>query len=569
MALLDAQKALLVLAAMTQILAAQARELDYPEKSGAQLGEGWNSHAEEVVHARCVDFATTPGTANGIMQAGFRLVRNTYDLSEHLQLSANVQAAGLVGSFAGRYEFVKDQTLKEDSTTLLGSATIEWDYDTVTTPAVGAEVAGSSGPVGGIPSVRLRQAAIEYLKDAPDGSVFFRNCGDSFVSGLAKGAELFGVMKLSKTTSTHAQTIAKSAELKGFGVGVKLSWNSGLELARSAEYQDIDFRTVGGSPVGLPKTVNELATALDTFAKSPSATGRPRKIVLAQYSGLPDWPKDIPDQPRFQLIDLVRQIARIDALLNQYLEVDGRPDDYIFDWGVSLSEFTVRLTEVKRESDALRARLKECVAASEDLRRQKCAVAPEEAKTLDTFTAWLPLAKETVPAYQDLMTLFLRAQQRIDSFNGFRGEWLCTASRHSTFGKRNRMQGANLCDVLRVDENWCDQDYDCKRYFLSQSMPFLRDQVSPAVNAFLTALEAFPKKLKSESGEQRFAGPWRQRCRINAGGDLCIGVGPGEIGKLVETIPIALRSVEYNGRRPDGYPLQEPKTGQAAALYWK
>lgn len=105
--------------------------IEYPQKSGVQIGQGWNSQTVQSKDANCItQFHVIPNTSQTVT-AQMKMVTDQSTLSDALSIGADAQVSSIAGYSAGvKMEFAKSQ--KIDSSFLSVAQLVQvdngWSY---------------------------------------------------------------------------------------------------------------------------------------------------------------------------------------------------------------------------------------------------------------------------------------------------------------------------------------------------------------------------------------------------------------------------------------------------------
>ncbi len=220
---------------------------------------------------------------------------------------------------------------------------------------------------------------------------FYSKYGDSFVSAIHKGGNLYGMLQIScqSQSQKNALSIEISAGLGGI-LSASSKFKSAVEIASKITKTQTLFLKVGGKPAFV--TVENFYEQLDGFGKEVlEVGGEPISINYDSYD-LVNWEDDFqpkPDytNPKRYFIQASRLAEKCSEIIEDCNRVINSPD--LFDLG------SVSLDEVAEGQKIAQDTFDSSLAYIESIAENPFVV--EEMDTVDLTKIKLPIFKPIVP----------------------------------------------------------------------------------------------------------------------------------------------------------------------------
>lgn len=362
------------------------REVDYP-KAGVRLGNGWSTLRAFKSPAICVEFKEESDPAQD-RTLDLRRIVDKEQLNRDLSVSVEFQAKAIGGvGGSAKSTYTKSLEVKSESLNIVIIARV----------LQGARYAAPREDSAGL---RLTPAALK-LATAESLSNFLQTCGDSYVSAIFSGGELNAFLQFDSHSTDEKESISADIAAGGLTYSGSVSMTETLKKYRESKKLRMLMHSAGGSGDPLPVDEGSLMEAVKNLPANAARAPRNFTIALARYDTLTNWPRESLPALRFNdLEELVAQYHRYNTLYYDMFPMIQKPESYTYTHGVSLA--SVRQTQdqlAKGVLAVLKARIDDCT------RGGSCAM-PNEAKAVDYEIRWtLPVAKDSVPEYKQLITL--------------------------------------------------------------------------------------------------------------------------------------------------------------------
>ncbi len=328
------------------------QQTEVPYRIGFDYGIGVEvAHADPRARGVIGEVTAVEGASGGGGSFKLQRVESTEELETHLGISA--EASGGVGLFSAsaRFDFARDCKVRTTSLVLLITATEQFGFEQIDDP-------------------RLSPEAGELVDDP---ALFSERYGDSFVRGIEKGGQFFGVLRIDTRSEESRESV--DAELQGSYGAFSADVSSNLSSVARKHNAGIDALAYweGGRVTVEIRSPEDLVKAADQWRDSVQGQSKPYRVTLSPYviAHGPD-PANAAEleHQRDVLVRCARLRSRaIDALnLLDYMCSSEHADEFESVPGMDLGALR---TGVARDLDVIAA------AASFALRHPKEACEPE------------------------------------------------------------------------------------------------------------------------------------------------------------------------------------------------
>jgi hypothetical protein len=314
-----------------------AREVDYPD-GGVVLGAGWNSVTDRPIDSVCLSFSKV--SSNG-QESEVSIVRidekdslmREVGISYGASASASYGAAS--GSFSAKRDFVEKSSIENHVLNVLVKSKVVNGVSFIA-PNDGETGAGVFG------AVTLNEYGSEALGQGEGGEIrrkeFFEKCGDSFVAGIVRGAELYALYNMSAENRDVSKEEGIQLQGKGSYIGFSASGDySSRQINKQIGSYHTDSITYYHSAhrgLPLPYREEQISDALQYLgnAQDPDEA-YPFRLLLRRYDSLPEFDTYIPfgvsiDEQRESYRQRLLGMA---GYLNQVIDItrsSGNADPY-------------------------------------------------------------------------------------------------------------------------------------------------------------------------------------------------------------------------------------------------
>jgi hypothetical protein len=317
------------------------------EVASPQLGKGHHSHAEKTpLRDECIEFDPRQVVTEEVRTSTYHMIhiKNREELSDRIRTSGGAKAS--YGFFSGeaKASFLKQIEWNSNSNYILVQAT----------RFTQRQYANQS-------RTRIKSAPLNLLRDQP--LQFIQTCGDTFITSVELGGEIYGVIEIKSETFEEKQRISASLSASGnfFGgsASAKGEYERNLRRLFDSYRAKVDFRHVGGIRVQTPQTPErllELSVEIENISD-------PHPVVLSVNTREYLTAENYPIQSRDPELE-IRQI-QIEALESKILEIENLSSKIVYilenqDDFRKVNESTLleKLGYLRAKKDALRIELR-------------------------------------------------------------------------------------------------------------------------------------------------------------------------------------------------------------------
>jgi hypothetical protein len=501
--------------------------LDYPD-DGIQLGAGWDAVAGHKINTRCIESAEEIIEKNQTSYVTIGQISDKSQLFRELNVSASAQAQYLMGAGNAKMKFISSQNVRRETFTVAIYASVTngphyLGLDRDKPAALSAENAINASPLG-------KTTAASHLADSQAIKVFakslrlaplyeqlwhnnrlefYQKCGTHYVAAFREGGELIGFLSSSDLRADQKSSISMGLS---FGAQASSDISQTVNQISSVKTFNIQARKSGGWESPLATDQASLTQALEHLAKDAGEGAHKFQFEAASYSELMN--EQDPGDPNVAALDaLMRRYWRLAALKSDFLDVDGRRSDYIFNWGITPETFDEKLRTIQNAVDSVTSVVKECVV------QRNCSQRTDKVPSPFDWYGYLPIQKRSFPADVYLRDAAVKAQSAVTAYETWRQTVLKTM----------------LVESYVNDNMGCDRLIGNLLFTKSAEALWLY-RFWPVVAAFESSRQAYPDALKREIKERSFRVPWRSYCAMTPDPD-CIDVT--DLRARQESIPIS------------------------------
>lgn len=287
---------------------------DYDFNIGTRmyLGTGFDTLSNITKGRNCVTYENLSAVTSAVDGKNYslRLIENYQDLAKHLGVDVAASIQSFDGRGGGRASFLSERSVNDYSVYFLikGKVLNPLQY-----------------PLNAV----LNPAFLELATKNPAG--FRQACGDTFVSGVQSGGELFALITIQTRTETEAEQLrvdirAAEGEFEG-----SASLIEKMNKITKKRIMQVDFSQVGGSSEDFPMSIRELNSYLKKFPELIKTNPTYTNAVVSPYVELTNFPRNsiqfeqkVQEQVLSQIGSyrylLLRYINNIDYIMNHLEE---------------------------------------------------------------------------------------------------------------------------------------------------------------------------------------------------------------------------------------------------------
>lgn len=309
-----------------------SRNVDFPEY-GVVLGQGWDSVTDKPTPSTCISFSHREvggQTAHVENKRIFESDTLRHEVGQSYSASAKASFGIGGGGASYKQEFLNTSEVNNQFVNLLVKAEVQ----------NGAEFVSPDGTPKGI--IELTGFAQEIVKPKsrgflaqvkPDINEFVRQCGDSFVSSIQRGASLFALYQFASKTKSDSEKKTTTIDVNGSYMAFSGSASTSNSDTKSAisknEVTGLKYMHTAHRGLHLPNNEESIASSIASLGSALDLKdAAPYKVTLVRYDSLPSWPSDklnIGDAEReaamalyLRLVDLQEVTKRISRSPNDF-----------------------------------------------------------------------------------------------------------------------------------------------------------------------------------------------------------------------------------------------------------
>lgn len=323
----------------------------YPQDTGVLLGQGWNSFSITPGNAVCIVFQEAQAQQGQRKNMSLKSVTSDFELQRSFGMDASVQYKAAVVSGGAKASFVETSDMKTSNSNIsvyaivdngpdyvapplatqadqiasliragkssaeinkalnISAAQVDQRWRQTLTPKANPSIEDSenenmaavlNAAAAADPSYRAIALHPDYVEMAAnDLDQFRRTCGDRYVQSISKGGEAIALYSFETKSLAKQQEIKASLEGSGWGVTAEGSAQSKVASLSKKAKLTIQAQTTGGSGEDFPTDLDGFYASIRAFPAAVAKAPWSYNISLADYRGLPNWPKAEMGQPDF------------------------------------------------------------------------------------------------------------------------------------------------------------------------------------------------------------------------------------------------------------------------------
>lgn len=296
------------------------RTVEYPQQSGARLGDGWDFVTNTRMYSQCVEYGVA--VSDKFQETTLNYTRAVDDetLSIALNIDTSAHASGgfdgisahANGSFNLASSFKstsKDDLIVAHASVVNGASYVAANKD-ANASTKDPNIVRSTAP--SIAGVRLSDAALQVFGQDNDREAFRAACGDGFIAAIGTGADLYLLYHFTHLETDTRLKITTSMEAGG---GVSSLFDAGGSMHTTLNYSDlishdrlgIYFVQSGGKIASLPTKLEDVSDRVSKLPTEAFENGKPLYVIVVPYQELYNWPQALQSSP---LVELRTSLAR-------------------------------------------------------------------------------------------------------------------------------------------------------------------------------------------------------------------------------------------------------------------
>ena len=356
---------------LAQPIPINGQVVEFPESNPVNLGVGWNMRSSEKVSRVCIDFLRAERSYQD-KRLAFEVITDNQSLANALKVSVSAKFKAITGGVgSAAVDFARSTKLSSASTNMAVLAEV-FESPEYVAPTSGQQPQSTQVPTvtavgGNVDLAGFYAGSSVSLKGdlralaATNPEEFFRQCGDSFVAVIHRGARLVGNITFSETSREERESLEVSASGGAAIWSVQGSLSNSMEKFNSSNRLSINFAQFGGAGGVFPLSREGLLKAIKQLPDASKLAPKPFSMIVQRYDSLPGWPSAI-GTAEISDLEVISNVAwQLDSLLRYADETLYRPG-----W---LLKFDTRVQDVQKVYDEILAERTEIRADA-----AKCAI---------------------------------------------------------------------------------------------------------------------------------------------------------------------------------------------------
>jgi hypothetical protein len=323
------------------------RDFDYP-KGGIELGQGWSSNEGRKMNPRCIVFSPRQDPAEETVFDSKQVVDKSL-LMEQLDVSAEARVKAIVGSGGAKVHYVSSVQVDQEQSNFSAHARVDNGAYYVA-PQQNGQIDLSE---------HYAQMARTNLAE------FRRECGDSYVSAIYGGAEIWAFLTFHVYSIDEKKAISESIDGSGWGGVVSASGEANKTMRRYSESKQFTVSYYKGGGNGDPIATDQegLINAIKSLPNSAKSAPKYFTITVERYDRLPSWPDKKSDWLYTNYEDIASQYEKLSSLNDSVETMIKTPSDYVLGRGVSIATLQTIEVALLDHMKSLKKRANDCLGS--------------------------------------------------------------------------------------------------------------------------------------------------------------------------------------------------------------
>lgn len=355
----------------------QGLMVDFPESNPVDLGIGWNSRVSDKVSRVCIDFVRNESGYQD-RRLAFEVITDNQSLANALKVSVAAKFKAITGAGgSAAVDFARKTKLSSASTNIAVLAEVfESPIYVAPTPIKTPVTVPITNSTGGKVDLTAFYAgnAVSLKNDlralaGSNPAEFYRQCGDSFVAVIHRGAKLVGNISFSETSREERESLDVAASGGAAMWSVQGNLSSSMEKFGTSNRLNINFAQFGGTGGILPLNRENFMKAIEQLPEASKQAPKPFAMIVQRYDSLPSWPSKIGSTELSDLEVLANAAWQLDSLL-MYIDETLYRAGWLLKFDTKRSDVEKVYDRVLSERIDIRADAKKCIMSG-DCNRKK------------------------------------------------------------------------------------------------------------------------------------------------------------------------------------------------------
>jgi hypothetical protein len=293
--------------------------IDYPG-TGVEIGNGWFSNSARKSVGNCITFKKVSSGGQEATVAVSKIEDSDTLINEmNVSYGASAKASfGKIGSgsVSGKMSFIKKSKIENSSINFLVKAEVQ----------NGVEYASWPDKIYKITLNKIGSS----LKN--DKKKFYEYCGDTFVSAIERGAELYALYKLktgaSDTSTQVKKSITASGSYMGFSGSANYSSDKLSKIIEESSVSSVQYYHTSHRGLTLPFDLKSIETSVQYLGNALNIEDSyPYRVHLMNYSQLPDFNQGF-DYGSVLNTAMEAYRLRVQGMVNKLDHIIKNPEEY-------------------------------------------------------------------------------------------------------------------------------------------------------------------------------------------------------------------------------------------------
>mmetsp|Transcript_13066 Transcript_13066/g.19939 ORF Transcript_13066/g.19939 Transcript_13066/m.19939 type:complete len:671 (+) Transcript_13066:53-2065(+) len=313
------------------------RVTEYPP-DGIELGQGWDGTRGHQKSSIGIIFEEKSAGLGQSKTEDYIKVTDKSRLMQEMDISAEFQYSGINARGSAKFSFASKIDISSTSQCFIARAKVQ-----------NGRI--YTAPHSNDKQVKLSPEAVELAKQ--DKDEFYRVYGDSFVSAIHSGAELYASMTFDEQEKSKVQELEASVEGSGWGFSAESTFRNKMESYSKQSKLKINYYQAGGSGDPLPTDVAGFLSKMNELPELAKNAPHRYSMTLQRYDTLPNWPAGTLESRPSGYLETIQRYFEYQSIFTEINNVESNPDDFLLGRGTDLDELENTKEAVRAELETI------------------------------------------------------------------------------------------------------------------------------------------------------------------------------------------------------------------------
>lgn len=319
------------------------RVTEYPP-DGIELGQGWDSTRGHRKPSVGILFEEKSAGLGQSKTEDYIKVTDKSRLMHEMDISAEFQYSGINARGSAKFSFASKIDISSTSQCFIARAKVQ-----------NGRI--YTAPHSNDKQVKLSPQAVELAKT--DKDEFYRVYGDSFVSAIHSGAELYASMTFDEQEKSKVQELEASVEGSGWGFSAESTFRNKMDSYSKQSKLKINYYQAGGSGDPLPTDVAGFLSKMEELPELAKDAPHRYSMTLQRYDTLPNWPGGTVNSRPSGYLETIQRYFEYRSIFSEINNMESNPGDFLLGRGTDLDQ-------LEKTKEAVRAELEKIEKTMED-----------------------------------------------------------------------------------------------------------------------------------------------------------------------------------------------------------